>query len=300
MSYGLSSGLKKRALQTLMQKPFHLPSPKWVFILALASLWICLFISQGRSDPYASGGIDNAGSKVQPIAAGGLRRGFYRTGVQILLAPGALTYWRVPGEAGVPPVFSFAGSENVARAEVLYPAPERIEEDGTQAFGYRGEVIFPIHVTPEDAARPVLLMLSLSYAVCKRICMPESAEMQIRLAPSDGPGPQEAVLAKAEAKLPRPLSGEEANGKFALTRVPSQAAVLWRLTWLGSPATDLFVEAPEGWYFETKKTGQPNEFLIEQVQAKEGAALPPLTLTLTGPQVSFEFPLSLDSNSAKP
>ncbi|HYP58178.1 MAG TPA: hypothetical protein VEQ35_07830, partial [Beijerinckia sp.] len=109
-----------------MQKPFHLPSPKWVFILALASLWICLFISQGRSDPYASGGIDNAGSKVQPIAAGGLRRGFYRTGVQILLAPGALTYWRVPGEAGVPPVFSFAGSENVARAEVLYPAPERI------------------------------------------------------------------------------------------------------------------------------------------------------------------------------
>ena len=46
-------------------------------------------------------------------------------GIEISLEPGWYTYWRTPGDAGVPPVFDFGGSRNVASVEVLYPAPER-------------------------------------------------------------------------------------------------------------------------------------------------------------------------------
>ena len=80
-------------------------------------------------------------------------------GFEIALAPGAITYWRDPGEAGVPPTFDFSGSANLAKAEVEYPAPERIAEpDGSTAFGYDASVILPIRVTPADPAKPVRLV----------------------------------------------------------------------------------------------------------------------------------------------
>src|SRR5204862_1429203 len=51
-------------------------------------------------------------------------------GVEITLGEGWKTYWRMPGDAGVPPNFDWAGSTNVARLEVLYPAPSRLHEPG--------------------------------------------------------------------------------------------------------------------------------------------------------------------------
>ena len=47
-------------------------------------------------------------------------------GIEIALEPGWYTYWRNPGEAGVPPVFDFSGSENVASVDVMYPAPDAL------------------------------------------------------------------------------------------------------------------------------------------------------------------------------
>ena len=59
-------------------------------------------------------------------------------GFEIRLAPGAITYWRDPGDAGAPPAFDFSGSDNVAKVEPVFPAPERIaESDGSEAFGYQ-------------------------------------------------------------------------------------------------------------------------------------------------------------------
>src|SRR5882672_10363619 len=52
-------------------------------------------------------------------------------GIELVLESGWYTYWRNPGEAGVPPVFDFSGSENVAHVEVLYPTPMRKEDGGT-------------------------------------------------------------------------------------------------------------------------------------------------------------------------
>src|SRR5512136_615401 len=47
-------------------------------------------------------------------------------GVQIRLNPGWHTYWRSPGDSGVPPEFDWSGSKNLKQAQVLYPAPHRI------------------------------------------------------------------------------------------------------------------------------------------------------------------------------
>src|SRR5208337_4658735 len=102
---------------------------------------------------------------------GGLIDGVRYAGVQIRLSDAAVTYWRDPGEAGAPPTFDFARSENLAEAKVLYPQPARIDEGGVQAFGYRHEVVFPIKVTPREKGQRAVLDLSLDYAVCEAICL---------------------------------------------------------------------------------------------------------------------------------
>ncbi len=81
----------------------------------------------------------------------------------------------------MPPSFDVAASTNLKSAEVRYPAPERLDEAGRQAFGYSHDVVFPILVTPLDPAKPVTLAVGFDYAVCYNICLPARAELRLIL-----------------------------------------------------------------------------------------------------------------------
>lgn len=285
-----------------MQNPFQSCR---MMICAAVLPFFCLSPLLAMADSYANGRPGDKTSELRLIAAENASDGLYRLGVEITLKEGALTYWRQPGDAGVPPIFSFDGSDNLAKAEVLYPAPTRIKEDEGEAFGYREKVVFPLHVTPRDKTRPVALKLTADYAVCERICIPAKSHVEMSLPPAHG-NSQDAAIAAAEARVPRRLSEDEIARKLTLTPeknsgTSASAALSWRLAWKdAAPATDLFAEAPEGWYFETKKTALANEFRIVAVETptKDGAAPVPVTLTLTGPQQNFEFTLPLDAAPA--
>jgi DsbC/DsbD-like thiol-disulfide interchange protein len=235
-------------------------------------------------------------------AGGGPLQGAYRAGVEIRLDPGALTYWRTPGAAGVPPVFSFEGSENAAEIVVSYPAPTRIDEDGSEIYGYRNHVVFPLRITPKDSSSPVLLVLNLSYAICAGICLPAKAAATLTLQPGNGvrpdtANPEAAIIAAAEALVPARLSSGEAAAKVAVTRVETAPSPTWRVFLRSGSAQDLFAEAPQGWYFETRSTGKPNEFLaVEAERPRSGAsARPEVTLTVKDEQQSYEFLTNLDA-----
>src|SRR5271156_5168404 len=146
----------------------------------IAVLALALLIPSGptRADPFASEWAPSAKSQARLIADGTGQAGF-----QIELVPGAITYWRDPGDAGVPPTFDFSRSTNVASAEVDFPAPGRIaESDGSEAFGYQRGVVFPLRVQAADPAKPVTLALDADYAVCEKICLPARAALRLDLA----------------------------------------------------------------------------------------------------------------------
>jgi DsbC/DsbD-like thiol-disulfide interchange protein len=244
-------------------------------------------------------------SSLRLIAAGGPPHDFYRAGVEIRLDPGALTYWRMPGGAGAPPVFSFEGSANTASVTVSYPVPMRFDEDGTEAFGYRDRVIFPLRVIPKDETRPVLLSVNLSYAVCDRICLPAKARTTLALDPNQGEGvasPEATAIAAAEAEVPVPLTPQQRSAKVTIVRDKTGSSPTWRLS-TKSNAQDLFAEAPPGWYFETRKTRRPAEFLIVAVEQPQADGRPrskapiPVTLTLKGKRQSYEFTVDLNAAS---
>src|ERR687892_312118 len=94
---------------------------------------------------------------------------YLRAGVEIRLMPGWHTYWRYPGDAGVPPQFSFAGSRNVKQVDVLWPTPKRIVDSGGTSIGYSVGVIFPLRIVPQEAGKPATLRLQLQYAICEKL-----------------------------------------------------------------------------------------------------------------------------------
>ncbi len=122
-------------------------------------------------------------SSLHLVGAPALKDGTYVAGIDVAMAAGSHTYWKQPGDAGVPPVFSFTGSENVAKVDVLFPAPSRISADGLISFGYADHVVFPVEVRPTDAGKPVVLHLDMTYAVCNKICMPAHGVSMLKLEP---------------------------------------------------------------------------------------------------------------------
>jgi DsbC/DsbD-like thiol-disulfide interchange protein len=171
-------------------------------------------------------------------------------GVEILLEPGWYTYWRTPGEAGLPPVFDFSGSRNVADVEVRYPAPERYDDGSSVSLIYREEVVFPIVVTPTDTARPVTLKVEARYGVCHEVCIPTVAAATLTQPASAPADPlAEARLQSFSSRVP---NGPE-PGRFDVERVVLEGDSLRiEVRMPESAYADLFAEPPSGWFI-----GQP-------------------------------------------
>src|SRR4051794_21024645 len=119
-----------------------------------------------------------------------------RAGIEIRLSPGWKTYWRYPGDAGVPPRFDFSGSRNVKSVSVRYPAPQSLSDESGTSIGYKNHVTFPLVIVPQDVAQPVTLALKIDYAVCEKICIP--AEGKGELALGARPQAEDRALARGE------------------------------------------------------------------------------------------------------
>jgi DsbC/DsbD-like thiol-disulfide interchange protein len=222
----------------------------------------------------------------------------YLAGIEIKLAPQTITYWRSPGESGVPPVFDFSHASNLGRADVSFPAPTRINEAGSQVFGYEDGIVLPVRVTPRERGKPVDLVLELDYAACEKICLPVHASLQLTLPARDAS--ETPAIAAAEARVPRQLSAEETAHDVAVTPVTGAEKPTWRLAWRGAaPGQDLFAEPPDLYFLETKHEG--NDFLVTMAEHPKDASLSDVTVrfTLTG-ATPVEFALHLDAGAATP
>jgi DsbC/DsbD-like thiol-disulfide interchange protein len=132
-----------------------------------------------------------------------------RAGVEIKLDPGWHTYWRDPGDSGVPPKLDFSGSDNVKSVAVLWPAPERFPDGaGGSSIGYLDHVILPLRVTLQNAAKQSALKLKLGYDICGNMCVPVESELNLSL---HGDGAEEAAIEKAEIRVPRQVALGEGN-----------------------------------------------------------------------------------------
>ena len=207
-------------------------------------------------------------------------------GVDLRLADGWKTYWRHPGDdGGLPPTFDWAGSKNLKSATVRLPAPERMKSLNGTSIGYAKSVVFPVEIVAEDPALPVELALSLDYGICREICIPAEAKLQLRIAATASSLPPELAAAMLKVPQPTPAATLIKSAKAVLTG--PQAAITFDVA--AAAGIDLFAETMAGTYLPVpQKSGDAaagvQRFRIDLKGVEDAAKLmgQPLRLTVTG------------------
>ena len=92
--------------------------------------------------------------------------------LEITLAEGWHTYWRAPGDAGIPPSFNWQGSRNLASATPAWPRPTVYSQNGMRSIIYTGRLVLPISLTPKTSDKPIRVKGTVDIGVCKDICVP--------------------------------------------------------------------------------------------------------------------------------
>lgn len=243
-----------------------------------------------------------ARSQVKLIGGSRSADGHWQAGVEVTLAPGWKTYWRYPGDSGVPPNFDFSKSDNVASVALAWPAPHAFADGGGTSIGYKHGVVFPVTVTPRDPNRPVTLRLALDYAVCEKLCVPEQATAELPLRT-----PQAALdprLAEALARVPKPAKIGDA-APLAVQSVSVTAGPKPRVTvTVAAPAdkpVELFAEGPTpAWALPIPAPQPPSAtsrrftFDLDGLPTRATSKDATLMLTVVAGDTAIEVPARLD------
>jgi DsbC/DsbD-like thiol-disulfide interchange protein len=136
-----------------------------------------------------------------------LADGTHMAALELRLAPGWKTYWRAPGDIGIPPRFDWRGSHNLGGVEVEWPTPERIDQGGTTTIGYHGTVILPLRVLAQRGTHDIALDGAVDIGVCRDVCIPMTVRLSADLPAAAAPRDARIVAALAD----RPLTAAEAG-----------------------------------------------------------------------------------------
>ena len=179
-------------------------------------------------------------------------------GVEIRLDEGWKTYWRNPGSSGVPPRVDWAGSENLAEATLLFPAPQRFVDKEGDTIGYKKTVVLPVLVRPRDPAKPVVLKLALEYGVCREVCIPVQPNFTLELPAGKSVGSAGSQLFDAIARVPRDAKSRQPGDPLLksvtveLTGDKPRIGIAAEFPG-GTKGADVFLEAPDGLWIPLAK-----------------------------------------------
>src|ERR1700730_2196242 len=146
---------------------------QWVTAAALIAL--------AAIHPMSTARDADARSAIRLVAGSPASRAPMRAGIELRLAAGWKTYWRYPGDSGVPPRFDFSKSTNVKSVTVQWPAPPRFTDETGGSIGYNRGVLLPLEIVPAKPAQPVTLRVAVDYAICEKICIPAAGSAALGL-----------------------------------------------------------------------------------------------------------------------
>ncbi len=165
-------------------------------------------------------------------------------GIAIQLQPGWKTYWRSPGDSGVPPRFDFSKSDNVEAVTVLWPAPQKFDDGaGGTSLGYKQQVVLPLRIVAKNADKPVTLRADINYAVCDKLCVPVEASAELAFA--SVASTEDGNLSEALNSVPKPANVGDPN-PLTIRDVKREGKANVLVDVLAPDAKDvsLFVEGP--------------------------------------------------------
>jgi DsbC/DsbD-like thiol-disulfide interchange protein len=265
-----------------------------------AMVLLSLFAPNARAQD-ASPWQEDAHSAVR-LLAGSRSGAVLLGGIALQLKPGWHTYWRTPGDSGVPPRFDFSKSDNVEAVTVLWPAPTKFDDGaGGISLGYHDQVVLPLRIVAKNTEKPVTLRADVNYAVCEKLCIPVQANLELSF--SSVASTEDSALFTALDTVPKPANVGDPNPlTIRDVKREGRSEVLVDVVSPDNRPINLFVEGPTpDWGLPVPKLldhGPPGvkrfAFALEGVPPgvnPEGAAL---KLTLVGADRAYEFNINLE------
>ncbi|MBX9710630.1 MAG: cytochrome C biogenesis protein [Xanthobacteraceae bacterium] len=223
-------------------------------------------------------------------------------GVGFRLDPGWKTYWRTPGDSGVPARFDFSKSDNVEAVNILWPAPKKFA-DGAGGFslGYHDQIVVPLRIVTKNPDQPVTLRAHVNYAVCEKLCVPVEADLELPFASIAST--EDSALGAALDGVPKPASIGDPN-PLTIRDVKRIGAKSVQVNVVAPDGVDpaLFVEGPTpDWALPIPKLAKREPHNVQRFTFDldgvppgvnpDGAAL---KFTLIGGDRSYEFNVNLN------
>jgi DsbC/DsbD-like thiol-disulfide interchange protein len=223
-------------------------------------------------------------------------------GIAFQLEPGWKTYWRTPGDSGVPPRFDFSKSENIEAVTVLWPAPTKFDDGaGGHSLGYHNQVVLPLRIVAKSADKPVTLRADINYAVCEKLCIPVQANAELAI--TSVASTEDSALFAALDTVPKPANVGDPNPlTIRDVKRDGKSPVLIDVVSPDAREVSLFVEGPTpDWALPVPKLLEHSPPGVKRF-AFELDGLPPgtdpegaaLKLTLVGGDRAYEFNINLD------
>jgi DsbC/DsbD-like thiol-disulfide interchange protein len=223
-------------------------------------------------------------------------------GIAFQLQPGWKTYWRTPGDSGVPPRFDFSKSENIEAVTVLWPAPTKFDDGaGGHSLGYRDQIVLPLRIVTKNADKPVTLRAEINYAVCEKLCIPVQANAELPF--TSVASTEDSALSAALDTVPKPANVGDPNPlTIRDVKRGDKSKVLVDVVSPEAKDVSLFVEGPTAdWSLPVPELVEHSPSGVKRF-AFELDGVPPGTnpdgaaikLTLVGGDRSYEFNVNLD------
>ena len=213
------------------------------------------------SGPAMAGPLDEV-IKVQVLEGWRTADGQHMAALQIELEEGWKTYWRKPGEAGIPPRFDWRRSDNLDGIDISWPVPKQLPQLGFMTIGYDRSVVVPLIVTPDAPGDEVSLSGKIDLGVCKDICVPISLRVDQNLSADANKRDPRIIAALAD----QPFSAREGR----VSHVSCQFSPIedgLRLT------TEIDLPAGQGQETAVVETSDPKLWVTEARTTRKGGRL---------------------------
>ena len=218
---------------------------KVIFAMILAVS--ALLASQMRANAAASAWQDITGGRIRIVIAEPAPGEKNVQGMlQVDLQPGWKTYWRDPGDAGVPLQVDVSKSNNASLLSIQFPSPQRFDDGVSVWAGYQEPVTFVLNFERTDTNRALKLAGNAFLGVCEKICVPVQFDFSLDVEDTATPTMHHELVAMALKDMP-----QAANPEFGIVTLTTDWHTISIEAFVpkGSSQAELYLAAPSGFQF---------------------------------------------------
>lgn len=228
-------------------KSLVLPSPRFALALLLTAAAL-LLPTGGRA--VMSDWASNEGGRMRLVVLDADANGNRAAVLQIEPNPGWTTYWREPGDSGIPPSVTFAPGSPFGLASLSFPVPKRLDNGDVRDIGYDTAVSLPMVLTGPFSQATMPLDATVFIGLCRNICIPFQADLTVALSPGTEASAEEAaILVDAQTRLPESPSADFAVSGFAMAADLKKLRLELVLPKGASERPQIMATGPNGYVF---------------------------------------------------